>query len=153
MTDRPGFELAVTGVMAAPIAAVWRAWTEHLPEWWCPAPWTVEVIENDLRAGGRSAMIMHGPGGEAEAMEGVFLEVTPPSRIVFTNAFTAGWIPQAPFMIGFFEWSEEEEGHTRYRHGARHWSEEAMRQHEAMGFHPGWSIVARQLEAVAQRLA
>ncbi|WP_374140007.1 SRPBCC domain-containing protein, partial [Sphingomonas sp. 32-62-10] len=61
---------------------------DRLVEWWCPKPWSTEVIENDMRAGGRSAMIMRGPNGEESAMEGVFLEVVPGERVVFTNAFT-----------------------------------------------------------------
>jgi hypothetical protein len=28
--------------------------TEGLAEWWCPKPWTVEIIEQDWRASGFS---------------------------------------------------------------------------------------------------
>lgn len=34
----------------------------------------------------------------------------------------------------------------------RHWDAESKKQHEETGFHPGWSQVAEQLEAVAVRL-
>jgi uncharacterized protein YndB with AHSA1/START domain len=145
-------ELSISRLIDAPRDAVWRAFTDHLAEWWCPRPWTTEVIEQDLRPGGRSAMIMRGPDGEESAMEGVFLEVVPGEKVVFTNAFRAGWIPQNPFMVGYFEYADEG-GKTRYHAGARHWSAEAMAAHEAMGFTQGWNTVAEQLEEVAKRLA
>ena len=57
--------------MDAPIAAVWKAYTEHLNDWFCPPPWRAEVVEMDLRAGGRSAVTMYGPDGEVMPNEGV----------------------------------------------------------------------------------
>jgi uncharacterized protein YndB with AHSA1/START domain len=142
-------ELSVTRLIDAPVALVWQIATERLAEWWCPKPWTTEIVEQDWRPGGRSAMIMHGPDGEAHAMEGVFLEVVPRQRFVFTDAFRAGWIPQTAFMLGFFEFADEG-GKTRYTAGARHWSEDALKQHEAMGFVEGWGKVAEQLTALAE---
>jgi len=144
-----GYELSITRLIDAPPATVWRVWTEWLEEWWAPKPWTTRVVENDLRPGGRSAMMMTGPGGESSPMEGVFLEVAPHRRIVFTNAFKAGWISQPPFMVGFFEFADEG-GRTRYTAGARHWDEAAMKQHEAMGFVVGWTTAAAQLAALAE---
>jgi uncharacterized protein YndB with AHSA1/START domain len=142
-------ELSVTRLIDAPVALVWKTATERLAEWWCPKPWTTEIVEQDWRAGGRSAVIMRGPDGEAHPMEGVFLEVTPNRRFVFTDAFRAGWIPQTAFMVGFFEFADEG-GMTRYTAGARHWSEEALKQHEAMGFTDGWTKVAEQLAALVE---
>jgi uncharacterized protein YndB with AHSA1/START domain len=146
---QPPFELAIERYIDAPPAAVFRVWTERLEEWWAPKPWATRVIELDLRSGGRTAMVMSGPDGETSAMEGVFLEVVPNRSIVFTNAFTAGWIPQTPFMVGFFTFVPEGEG-TRYRAGARHWDEAARQQHESMGFDQGWTLVAGQLAALAE---
>ncbi len=145
-------DLTITRLIDAPREAVWRAWTDHLAEWWCPRPWTTEIIAQDLRPGGRSAMVMRGPDGEEAPQEGVFLEVIPLERIVFTDAFSHGWQPSGPFMVGFMEFADED-GKTRYTAGARHWTAEAMKRHEDMGFHDGWSTVAEQLEAVAKRIA
>ena len=142
-------ELAVERLIAAPPAKVWEVWTTRLPEWWAPKPWTTQVIAMDLRPGGRSAMTMRGPEGESPPMEGVFLEVTPQRRIVVTDAYREGWIPQPPFMTAVFEFQPEGEG-TRYRASTRHWTKEALKQHEAMGFVEGWGIVAGQLAALAE---
>ena len=143
------FELVVERYIDAPPERVYQVWTERLEAWWAPKPWTTRVVELDLRPGGRSAMIMSGPDGATSDIEGVILEVVPNERIVFTNAFTVGWIPQTPFMVGFFTFAAEGRG-TRYRAGSRHWDEAAHKQHEAMGFQQGWSTVAGQLAALAE---
>lgn len=146
------YELSIERHIDAPPEVVFKVWTERLEEWWAPKPWTTKVIEQDLRPGGRSAMVMSGPDGATSPMEGVILEIVPNERVVFTNAFTAGWIPQTPFMVGFFTFSPEGSG-TRYRAGARHWDEAAQKQHEAMGFKEGWGLVAGQLAELAEGAA
>ena len=151
--SNPLFELAIGRHFDVPPAAVWRAWTDHLTEWWCPAPWTTEVIDWDFRAGGAAHLTMRGPDGETSDMPGVFLEVTEPVRIVSTNAFTKGWQPQKPFMVGIWEFTDDGAGGTHYRAAARHWDEATMTDHAAMGFEAGWGIVADQLLAVARRIA
>jgi uncharacterized protein YndB with AHSA1/START domain len=151
MTSAP-FELAIERHIAATPEIVWQVMTERLAEWWCPKPWRAEVVEQDWRAGGRNAVTMYGPNGEESGGEGIFLEVVPNRRIVFTDAFKAGWIPQEPFMVGFFELSPDGDG-THYRAGARHWSEAAFNQHKDMGFEGGWSAVAAQLAELAEAAA
>jgi uncharacterized protein YndB with AHSA1/START domain len=90
-------ELSIERTLDAPIAAVWRAWTEHLEEWWAPKPWTAKIVEQDLRAGGKSVIDMRGPDGEGGPMDGIFLEVTPERRIAFTNALDGDWNPKTPY--------------------------------------------------------
>jgi uncharacterized protein YndB with AHSA1/START domain len=145
----PHFELAIERYIDAPPETVFRIWAERMEEWWAPKPWTTRIIEQDLRPGGRSAMVMSGPDGDMPPIEGIFLEVVANQRVVMTDAFTAGWIPQTPFMVGFFTFAPDGRG-TRYRAGARHWDEAAMKRHEAMGFIQGWTVVAGQLAAIAE---
>lgn len=147
-----GNELVIERLLDAPAAALWKAYTDHLGEWFCPKPWRAEVVEMDLRAGGRSAVTMYGPDGEVSPNDGVYLEVIPERLLVFTDAFTAGWNPAGPFMVGSFE-LEPQGDKTLFRGRARHWTVEARDRHEAMGFHQGWGVVAEQWEAVARRLA
>ena len=144
-------ELRIERLIDAPIDVVWQAWTAHFEEWFVPRPWSVELREQDLRAGGRSAMVMRGPAGEENASEGVFLEVIPGRRIVSTDAFSAGWKPQEAFMVRIDEFAEED-GKTRYTAVARHWSAEAAERHEAMGFEAGWGAATDQLEEVVRRI-
>jgi uncharacterized protein YndB with AHSA1/START domain len=148
----PPFELAVERYIGAPADVVFRVWKQRLEEWWCPKPWTTRLIALELRPGGRSALVMSGPGGESEPMEGVVLDVVPNERIVLTDAFAVGWVPKEPFMVAVFSFAPEGSG-TRYRAAARHWDEAACRRHEAMGFTQGWTTVAAQLAAIAEEEA
>lgn len=152
MNDAAKNELVIERLMDVPVGALWKAYTDHLNEWFCPKPWRAEVVEMDLRAGGRSSVTMYGPEGEVAPNDGVYLEVTPERLIVFTDAFTKGWDPAGPFMVGSFEF-EPQGDKTLFRGRARHWTEEARKQHEAMGFEQGWGIMAQQWEEVAKRIA
>ncbi|MBC2778590.1 SRPBCC domain-containing protein [Parasphingopyxis marina] len=148
MTDQQ-FELEISRYIDAPPDLVWEILSERMEEWWCPKPWRVEIVEQDRRAGGRCAMTMYGPDGEVMPNEGIFLEWTEGKRFVTTDAVTADHSPSGPFMIGFWEIGAEGEG-TRFTGRARHWTEEAMKQHEEMGFTTGWSAVAAQLAEICE---
>jgi len=143
-------DLSVTCTIAAPRATCWTVWTDRKEEWFCPKPWRAEVIEEDLRPGGRSAVQMFGPDGEETGpMEGVFLEVVPGERIVTTNAYAAGWVPQTPFMTAIWDFADEAGG-TRFAATARHWDAEAKARHLEMGFHPGWDQMMAQFKALCE---
>jgi uncharacterized protein YndB with AHSA1/START domain len=143
-------ELTVTRLIAAPPAKVWEVLAERQEEWWCPAPWRVEVDEQDRRPGGVCRMTMYGPDGEVAPQNGVYLAYDEGVRFVTTDAIAGDFEPAGPFMIGIWEIAAEGTG-TRYTARARHWSEETMRQHEAMGFVEGWSACAEQLAAICER--
>ncbi len=145
-------DLSITRLIDAPLDAVWRAWTEDTGAWFCPRPWTAEFVTQELHAGGRSEIVMRGPNGEENRLEGVYLEVVPGKRIVSTDAFTAGWVPAGPFMVRIDDFAQED-GQTRYTATARHWTEAARDSHAAMGFEAGWNAATDQLEAIAKGLA
>lgn len=142
-------ELSITRFIDARPATVWRIMTEQLPQWWCPKPWRTQVDAVEWRAGGAFNTTMHGPDGEVIPNTGVFLEVTPGKRLVFTDALDAHWQPREAFMVGIMEISSDNDG-TRYTASARHWTDEALKQHEVMGFTEGWQAVADQLAALAE---
>lgn len=153
-----GYELRLERLLDAPRANVWRCWTEPelLAQWFAPPSWKTEVKTLELRPGGASHIVMRGPNGELSDGVGVFLEAVPEQRLVFTNAYTAGWIPApqpavVPFMTTFIELSDE---HTKTRHTVRalHWTDHARIQHEERGFHEGWQQSTGQLEALARTL-
>lgn len=148
MPDAP-FELSTSTFIDASPEKVWDVLANRMEEWWCPNPWRVEIVAQDRRAGGRCSMTMHGPDGETMPNEGIFLEWTEGKRFVTTDAVNAALEPNGPFMIGFWEIEPEGDG-TRYTGRARHWTEEAMKQHEEMGFADGWATVAQQLKRLCE---
>lgn len=148
-------ELVLDRVLNAPREKLWRCWTDPklMEEWFCPKPWYVTDAVVDARAGGEFTTIMHGPAGEEFPNTGVFLEVIEGRKLVFTDAFAPGWLPAGrPFMVAEITFEDIGEGRTRYLARARHWTDEARKEHEAMGFHEGWNAVADQLEALANTL-
>jgi hypothetical protein len=80
-------KVAITRVFDAPRALVWQAWTDPamMANWFGPRGFTSSVPELDLRVGGALRIVMHGPDGNDYPMKGVFLEVAPPERLVYSN--------------------------------------------------------------------
>jgi uncharacterized protein YndB with AHSA1/START domain len=147
-------DLVLTRLMDAPREAVYRCWTdpELMKQWFVPPPFTVSSVETDVRVGGASNIIMRSPDGDEFPNPGVFLEVIPNEKLVFTDAYIRAWEPsERPFMTVILTF-EDEGGKTRYTAIARHWSDESRKEHEEMGFHTGWGIAADQLEALAKTL-
>lgn len=148
-------ELVIARRLGAPAAALFRCWTdaELIPRWFCPKPWRAEVVKMDVRPGGASEMIFHGPNGEAFPNNGVYLEIVPGRKLVFTDAYAEGWQPtEKPMFTGEVTFEELGDGETLYVARARHWTLEAAKTHADMGFHEGWGICAEQLEALARTL-
>jgi len=83
----PERELVLTRVFDAPRELVFQAWTDpkHLAQWWGPKGFTNPVCELDLRPGGALRIVMRAPDGTDYPMTGVFREIVPPARLVFTN--------------------------------------------------------------------
>jgi uncharacterized protein YndB with AHSA1/START domain len=85
---KPSLSLERT-LRAAP-QQVWRAWTqaEALTQWFAPSDASkVEVIEIDARVGGRYRITITAPDGEVHEVSGVYREVVPNERLVFTWAW------------------------------------------------------------------
>ena len=154
MTD-DSLDLEIVRFVAAPPEKVWRAWSDPdiLKEWWCPKPWTTEVVGFDFRAGGAFHMLMRGPDGASSDNPGAFLDVTPMQRIVWTSMLTAGWRPASPWMglTGMFLIAPEKGG-VRYTARALHKDRADRDAHEERGFFHGWAIMIDQIEAVAKAL-
>ncbi len=149
------FDLVITRQIAAPAEALYRCWTEPvlIKQWFVPPPWTIASAAMDVRPGGGSLIVMRSPEGHEMPNPGIFLEVVPNRRLVFTDAYTEGWVPSAkPFMTAIISFDPEGD-HTRYTARVRHWTEASRQQHEAMGFDQGWGICTDQLAALASTLA
>ena len=83
-------ELVVTRIFNAPARIVFEAWTrpELLRRWWAPKSFGIAFVscEVDARTGGSYRFVFsHPQSAEPMAFFGRYLEVTPPSRVVWTN--------------------------------------------------------------------
>ncbi|WP_029088502.1 SRPBCC family protein [Brevibacterium album] len=80
-------EFTIARTFDAPRDLVWRAWTEveHLAGWLHPFGVTTDSISFDVREGGLYRYTMtNEETGEQYPTGGVFLEVAPQERLVFT---------------------------------------------------------------------
>ena len=149
-------EMSVSRFIEASPEKVWEAMTDRQDEWWCPAPWRSQTVVLERRSGGRWFAVMRGPDGEEIANDGIILHWEEGHRFVGTDAVQISdgeYVPAPAFMIGTWSIEPAEENGvagTRYTASARHWSEEAARQHEEMGFIEGWKVCAEQLAALCE---
>jgi uncharacterized protein YndB with AHSA1/START domain len=82
-------ELVITRVFDAPVELVWQAWTdpEHFKHWWGPKHFTAPFCEMDFRVGGKYLNSMRSPEGRDYWSTGVYQEIIPLKRIVYTDSF------------------------------------------------------------------
>ena len=147
-------ELVLTRLIDAPREKLFRCWTEPklLKQWFAPLPYTITHAELDVRSGGSNYIVMRSPEGQDMPLRGVYLEVVPNERVVFTDAYTRPWEPSdKPFFTGIITF-EDEGGKTRYTARALHWTAEDCEAHAKMGFHEGWGQCADQMAALAKTL-
>ena len=88
-------ELVVTRTINALPRIVFEAWTnaELFERWWVPKSMGLELLscELDVRVGGTYRLVFRHPAApEGMAFHGRYLEVTPPSRLVWTNEEAGG---------------------------------------------------------------
>jgi uncharacterized protein YndB with AHSA1/START domain len=147
-------ELVLTRLIDAPRAKVFKAWTdpELLKQWFAPLPYTTPVAELDVRPGGANLIVMRDPQGNDLPNRGVYLEVVPNERLVFTDAYTKAWeLSPKPFMTVILTF-EDQGGKTLYTARVRHWTVADRETHEKMGFHKGWGQCTDQLAALVAKL-
>src|SRR5688572_31811990 len=88
VTTKDDREILITRLFDAPRRLVFEAMTkpEHIKRWWGALGdgYSVPVCEVDLRPGGKWRFVNRHPKGEA-AFHGVYREITPPDRLVFTE--------------------------------------------------------------------
>jgi len=82
-------ELVVTRTINGPARIVFEAWTkpELFKRWWVPKSFGVSLLscEADVRVGGRYRLVFGHGASEPMAFYGRYIEVTPHSRLVWTN--------------------------------------------------------------------
>ncbi len=140
-------ELVVTRAFNAPARIVFEAWTkpELLKRWWAPKSFGVSFVscETDVRTGGTYRFVFsHASSEQPMAFFGRYLEVTPPSRLVWTN--DEGGEGGAVTTVTF----EERGGETLVVMRDLYPSKEALDAAIASGSTGGFSETFEQLDAL-----
>jgi uncharacterized protein YndB with AHSA1/START domain len=137
-------ELVTTRIFDGPARIVFEAWTkpELIMRWWTPESFGISFLscETDVRTGGSYRFVFGHPAAEQPmAFFGRYIEVTPPSRLVWTNEEDEGG---ALTTVTF----EENDGKTRVVVHDLYPSKDALDAAVASGSTGAWP---EQFEALA----
>jgi uncharacterized protein YndB with AHSA1/START domain len=144
-------EIRLTRLFSAPRRLVFDAMTkpEHVKQWWgrLGEGYSVPVCEIDLRVGGAWRFVNRHPKGEA-AFYGEYREITPPSRLVFTEIFE-----QFPASVSVVTTEfTDEDGKTRLTATVRYPSLDVRDMVLASGMSRGAGISYDRLEDLVAAL-
>lgn len=145
-------ELVVTRVINGPARLVFEAWTkpELFKQWWVPKSLGLTLLscEMDVRVGGKYRLVFQPPSApEGMAFYGTYLEVTPYSRLAWTNEESgdAGQVTTVTF--------EEKAGKTLVVLHELYPSKEALDAGMASGSYDGMGETFDQLDALVVTLS
>jgi uncharacterized protein YndB with AHSA1/START domain len=140
-------EFVVRRTFNAPARIVFEAWTkpELFKLWWTPKSYGMTILSCEIDArtgGGYRLLITHPAAPQPMAFFGRYIEVTPPSRIVWTNE--EGEEPGPVTTVTL----EEKDGQTLLVMRDLYPSKEALDEAMVSGATGGFSEVFEQLDAV-----
>jgi len=144
-------ELVVTRTINGPARIVFEAWTkpELFKRWWIPKSFPVSLLscEMDVRVGGTYRLLFGPDASNSVAFHGRYIEVTPHSRLVWTNeeGDDGGPVTTATF--------EEQGGKTLVVVHDLYPSKEALDAAIASGSTGGLSETLEQLDELVVTLA
>ena len=142
-------ELVIVREFDAPLAAVFQAWTDPaaLAIWFCPEGCDAPFQRFDPRVGGTYRVCLRGKESGTEWwMQGEFLEIAPPDRIVMTHVWDDDARRPDPDSVITVQ-LEDLGSRTRMRfHQARFVSVAERDDHRG-----GWSSCFNRLQALLAR--
>jgi len=142
-------ELVVTRTVNGPARLVFDAWTrpELLERWWAPKSLGVSLFEceQDVRVGGTYRFAFGRDPKNPEVYSGRYSEVTPPTRLVFTQVYERMAAAGEAVITATFE---DEQGKTRLTISQRFPSKEALDGAVASGMERGMRETLAQLDAL-----
>jgi uncharacterized protein YndB with AHSA1/START domain len=89
----------ITRTFNAPRRLVFAACTqpEYVQRWYGTSCMTLTLCEMDVRPGGAWRRVFRGPDGQDHGFRGVYIEITPPERLVFSEIFEP--FPDSPSEV------------------------------------------------------
>lgn len=148
-TIAPGKPTVVTRrTFDAPRHLVFEAWTrpEHVARWYGFRDSTLSECRIDLRPGGEWRFVIRMPDGSEHGFGGVYREVVPPERLVYTFRYDGYPDAEALETVTF----EDQEGKTLLTSTLLHKSVENRDGHVASGMESG---ATESLDRLAELLA
>jgi uncharacterized protein YndB with AHSA1/START domain len=144
-------EVVITRIFDAPRELVFQAWTDpkHMAQWWGPKHFTSRVEQMDVRPGGVWRIVMCAPDGGEHPAQGVYREIVPPERLVFTNDAVDkdGNVIIAGFTTVTFA---DQKGKTKLTLETRGVAKVAYAANYLKGMETGWT---QSMERLAESLA
>jgi len=137
--DKPS--LTLKRRLKAPPAKVYAAWTDaaQLARWFGPAKVTVVRAEADARVGGRYRIVMRTDDGEEHNVGGVYREVVPNQKLVFSWAWRSTPERESLVTVGL---KADGDGTWLTLTHEQFFDDEARQRHEH-----GWTGTFDKLEA------
>lgn len=149
--------ILVSREFVAPVALLWRAYTEsvYLDQWWAPSPWRAETRRLNFSVGGHWLYAMIGPQQERHWGRMNYLAIEHHRRIEIEDVFcdehgtvntglpaSRGWITFAATSVG-----------TRVDFEMHYRSEAELQKIVEMGFEQGITACLEQLAVLLTRMS
>ncbi|RXK62363.1 SRPBCC domain-containing protein [Lacibacter luteus] len=147
--------IVVSREFDAPVADVWRAFTESklLDQWWGPSPWRAETKKQDFTPGGFWLYAMVGPEDQRHWARMDYLSITHHKGFEIEDSFCDenGTInPELPVSKGHNVFKETATG-TTVEFKMIYPTEQSLQTIVEMGFEQGISICFDQLEVLLKK--
>ena len=147
--------IVVSREFNAPLAEVWRAFTESdlLDKWWGPSPWHVETKSQDFAPGGAWVYAMVGPEGQKHWARMDYISITHHKGFEIKDSFCdeEGVINQElPVSTGSNTFTETNGG-TTVAFKMIYPTEASLQTIVDMGFETGISMCFDQLEELLSK--
>ncbi|NCI46534.1 SRPBCC family protein [Sediminibacterium soli] len=148
--DDSGRKLLITRDFSAPLAKVWRAWTESelLDQWWAPKPYRAQTKSIRFETGGRWLYAMVGPEGDKHWCRVDIEEVVKEKSFQAVAGFcdeNGVLVDTAPPMHWFARFSATDTG-SRLDLEMRFNSETDLETIVQMGFKEGFTMALGNLD-------
>ena len=150
-------EIVIARTFNGPARIVFDAWTkpEFVRRWWAPKSLGASMIDcdADVRAGGAYRYVFESRGRRM-AFSGKYIEVTPPSRLVYTEMFepTAGGTGPYDQAVTITVTFEERDGRTHLVSHSMCPSKEVRDAIISSGMETGMRITMDQLDELVSSL-
>lgn len=151
VTTPTDHEIVLTRVLDAPRELVFKAMTDPqaIPKWWGPRRFETIVDKMDVRPGGEWRFLNRAADGTEYGFHGVYREIVPPERLVYTFEFEGapGHVAEETITL------EERDGKTISVDVSRYDSKEDRDAVIASGMESGAAETMDRLEEFVRAMA